>query len=247
MIKGFALTDIGLKRKINQDSVFFTAEKTGSYPNLAVLADGMGGYKAGEYASAFTVDYIVDYMKKSRCGSAVALKNAITTCNTLINRKACREKEFDRMGSTVVAAVIEDGLITVANVGDSRLYVIRDEMHQITRDHSLVEEMILKGEMTRDSEEYRKNKKYLTRAVGAEKNIVTDFFDEELEDGDYVLLCSDGLTNMVTEEQIFGIVKGNGSLEEKASALVDSANKNGGSDNIAVILISYVKGGDENV
>ena len=143
------------------------------------------------------------------------------------------------MGSTLVAAVIRDGMLTVANVGDSRLYIIRDGITQVTKDHSYVEEQVANGNMVRFSEEYNKKKKYITRAVGIEDSVKADYFEVDLIKNDYVLLCSDGLTNMVDDDAIFAIISGHGSLQYKAHTLIDAANENGGNDNIAVILIKY--------
>lgn len=246
MITWAALTDIGRKRKVNQDYVFAQTEPVGNFENLFILADGMGGYNAGDLASRMLVDTVVAFLKKSAAGAVRALRMAIETANTLIRRKAASDPHLDGMGSTIVACLVEGNEMTVANVGDSRLYVVRDGLHQVTRDHSLVEEMVNRGEIVRNSEEYRTNRHIITRAVGAEDTVDVDVFEFTLENGDYVLMCSDGLSNMVDEDRMLSVVTGAGSVRYKANTLISMANENGGTDNIAVILFRYEEGGDRN-
>ncbi len=241
-----ALTDIGRRRYINQDFIFESTKPVGAFPNLFILADGMGGHKAGDFASKYLVETMVGYVSKTTVNDPVrVMNNALMLSNAMIYHKSMEEEELSGMGSTLVAAVIEDDVMTVCNVGDSRLYLIRDDITQVTRDHSYVQEMIDKGMMERGSEEYYKKKKYLTRAVGSEEFVRADYFEVELMDGDYILLCSDGLTNMVDDDRLLSLISGNGSLEYKARKLIADANEGGGLDNIAVILIRYTKGGEE--
>ena len=241
-----ALTDIGRRRHINQDFIFESTKPVGAFPNLFILADGMGGHKAGDYASKYLVETMVGYVSKTTVNDPVrVMNNALMLSNAMIYHKSMEEEELSGMGSTLVAAVIEDDVMTVCNVGDSRLYLIRDDITQVTRDHSYVQEMIDKGMMERGSKEYYKKKKYLTRAVGSEESVRADYFEVELMDGDYILLCSDGLTNMVDDDRLLSLISGNGSLEYKARKLIADANEGGGLDNIAVILIRYTKGGEE--
>ena len=241
-----ALTDIGRRRHINQDFIFESTKPVGAFPNLFILADGMGGHKAGDFASKYLVETMVGYVSKTTVNDPVrVMNNALMLSNAMIYHKSMEEEELSGMGSTLVAAVIEDDVMTVCNVGDSRLYLIRDDITQVTRDHSYVQEMIDKGMMEQGSEEYYKKKKYLTRAVGSEESVRADYFEVELMDGDYILLCSDGLTNMVDDDRLLSLISGNGSLEYKARKLIADANEGGGLDNIAVILIRYTKGGEE--
>ncbi|MDO4488752.1 MAG: Stp1/IreP family PP2C-type Ser/Thr phosphatase [Eubacteriales bacterium] len=245
-MKGYALTDKGRKREVNQDYIYASTENPGRFNNLFILADGMGGHKAGGFASRFLVERIVNMVSKSETNEIRALRGAIELSNTLLFDKSRRDSEYEGMGSTVVAAIVNGSDITIANVGDSRLYIISDGINQITKDHSLVEEMVRDGELVRGSEEYRAKKRYITRAVGAEESVQVDFFEETLNEGDYVLMCSDGLSNMITDDEMLEIITGNGSIRYKAKELVDRANRNGGSDNIAVILLRYGKDGDVN-
>ena len=148
------------------------------------------------------------------------------------------------MGCTLVAAVVDDGILYAANIGDSRLYLIHEnEIRQVTKDHSYVEEMVALGKMVRGSADYNRRKNIITRALGIGKTVEADFFEVELEPGDYILLCSDGLTNMVSDERIRAVVAGSGTLKEKARRLICEANEGGGMDNIAVVLVEPEEGG----
>ncbi len=246
-MQAYALTDIGRRRQVNQDYIFESTGPVGAFPNLFILADGMGGHRAGDFASKYLVETMVGYISKNRELDTVrVMRNALMLSNAMIYHKSIKESELSGMGSTLVAAVIEGNVLTVCNVGDSRLYLIRDDITQVTKDHSYVEEMVEKGMMQRGSEEYLQKKRYVTRAVGSEEDVRADFFEVDLEDGDYILLCSDGLTNMVDDDRLLSIILGNGSLEYKGRSLVNEANQNGGIDNIAVILIRYTEGGDSH-
>ena len=246
-MQAFALTDIGKRRETNQDFVFESTVPVGQFRNLFILADGMGGHKAGDYASKYLTTELVSFVSRSVDNEPVrTLQGGITLANSLIYAKANEEEDYSGMGTTVVAATISDGFLTAANVGDSRLYIINNEIRQITRDHSLVEELAVMGAIERGSDAYKRKKNIITRAVGIERDVRPDFYDEKLQNGDYILLCSDGLTNMVDDDEILSLVTGNGSVEHKARELVRKANEHGGSDNIAIILIRYTEGGDAN-
>lgn len=238
MLRSFSMTDIGKRRKLNQDSVFVSEEKIGNLSNLFIVADGMGGHKAGDYASRYTVEMMEAQIRTSDLSDAEEiLESAIRQANTDIRRIAGEDESLSGMGTTVVAATISDGMLLAANVGDSRLYIIRqDEIRQITRDHSLVEEMVRMGGIDRSAARCHPDKNIITRAVGATDSIEVDFFREELGSDDVVLLCSDGLTNMLEDEEIWKIINEKASLSERGRRLVDAANENGGRDNISVIL-----------
>lgn len=237
MINAFSLTDIGRRRQLNQDFVFTSTFRVGALPNLFVVADGMGGHKAGDYASRCGVETIVEEIVKSTSGEpGDILRAAISKANERIRTKASEDENMVGMGTTCVAATVKDNILVVANVGDSRLYLINSQLKQITRDHSLVEEMIRMGGLDRDSARNHPDKNIITRALGAEDSVMPDFFEVDVSEGDIVLMCSDGLTNMVDDGEIFRIVSGEGTLENKAQTLIDRANENGGKDNIAVLL-----------
>ncbi len=238
MLKTFSITDVGKERKLNQDYVFTSEIPVGKLDNLFIVADGMGGHNAGDYASKYTVGTIVEEIEKSKDASPVkVLEKAIKRANSHIREKSMESEGFFGMGTTVVAATIHGNEMCVANVGDSRLYVINREIRQITEDHSLVEEMVRMGGIRREQARSHPKKNIITRAIGAEDELEIDFFQVKLEKGDFVLLCSDGLTNMIEDEEIRMILQGQRDIVEKAEALVTTANNNGGKDNIAVILI----------
>ncbi|MBR0173748.1 MAG: Stp1/IreP family PP2C-type Ser/Thr phosphatase [Lachnospiraceae bacterium] len=237
-MKTFSVTDIGKKRKLNQDFVFSSDIEIGNLPNLFIVADGMGGHNGGGYASRFTVETIVEVVRKSARGNARdTLRHAISTANERLRVRAEEDEALYGMGTTIVAATLNGSKLLVANVGDSRLYVINDTIRQITRDHSLVEEMVRAGGIDEETARHRSDKNIITRAVGAMDEITADFFQLEVRPGDIILMCSDGLTNMLEDEEIRVIVRSGRDIVEKAEKLVEAANSNGGRDNIAVILI----------
>jgi protein phosphatase len=238
VIQSFSVTDIGKKRKLNQDFVYASDEPVGNLPNVYIVADGMGGHRAGDYASKCTVETMVREIRGCFEKSPIRILSiAIRTANEQVRRKAREDESLFGMGTTVVAATCLGKYLQVANVGDSRLYIINDEIRQITRDHSLVEEMVRMGGIDREAARNHPDKNIITRAIGARDTIEIDFFHEELKSGDIVLMCSDGLTNMLEDEEICRILKGSGSIEERAEELIEAANTNGGKDNIAVIVI----------
>lgn len=237
-MRAFSVTDIGRHRKMNQDYVYISERPVGSLPNLFIVADGMGGHNAGEYASRHTAETIMARAGASRqIMPAAILQEAITAANDELLRKAALDTSMWGMGTTVVAAVIIEERLYVANVGDSRLYIVNHEMRQITKDHSFVEEMVQRGELSREDARLHPKKNIITRAVGAVPEIEIDFFEEDLHDGDEILLCSDGLTNMVEDDEIRKLIKGQDDVALKAARLVETANQNGGRDNITVVVI----------
>ncbi len=239
MLKTFSVTDIGRKRKMNQDYVYSSEKSIGHLPNLFLVADGMGGHNAGEYASKVTVETIVETIADSpQTDPARIFDEAIQSANARIRKLSTVSPLLAGMGTTVVAATCQGKRLSVANVGDSRLYVVSSKnIRQITRDHSWVEEMVLRGGIGREEARSHPDKNIITRAVGAEDTVRVDFFSVSLEEGDTVLMCTDGLTNMLEDEEIRMIMNGARDIVERAQALVDAANENGGKDNISVVLI----------
>ena len=238
MLRSYALTDIGQRRQLNQDFIYVSETPVGNLPNLFIVADGMGGHKAGDYASVLAVETVVEDISASFEKNPVRImEHAITRANTHLRERASEDFSLNGMGTTMVAATCMGRFLQVANVGDSRLYVVGDEIVQITEDHSLVEEMVRMGGIGREEARNHPDKNIITRAVGAKDDVEVDFFDWELQTGDMVLLCSDGLTNMVDDETICQILKGGGSLRDRVEKLVQTANLNGGRDNISVIVI----------
>lgn len=237
-MRAYSATDIGKHRKMNQDYVYISDRPVGNLPNLFIVADGMGGHNAGEYASRHAAETIAATASaSSRVMPAAVLEEAIMAANEELIRHASMDESMRGMGTTVVAAVISEGRLYVANVGDSRLYVVNDAMRQVTRDHSFVEEMVRRGEISREDARLHPKKNIITRAVGAVRDIEIDFFEEELLPGDEVLLCSDGLTNMMEDEDIRSLIKEQEDLGIKSAQLIETANQNGGKDNITVVVI----------
>ena len=238
MLKTFSMTDIGRKRKLNQDYVYTCETPLGNLPNLFIVADGMGGHNAGDFASKHTVEVIVNTIQNETEQEPIKIiKQAIVNANESIRRKSEENEELRGMGTTVVVATVIGRCLYVANVGDSRLYLMDQEIRQITRDHSLVEEMVRIGEIDRESARTHPDKNIITRAIGAAEQIEVDFFEIELKEGDNILMCSDGLTNMLEDSDIRKIMKGQRDVAGKAEELIKAANNNGGKDNIAVIII----------
>lgn len=238
-VKSYAITDIGRQRQMNQDYVFVSEISVGKLPNLFMVADGMGGYKAGEFASKCTVETVVNEASFINEKQPIKiLSAAIQKANATVRHKSVSDDNYRGMGTTLVAASFDGKDLLVANVGDSRLYLLSDKLRQISTDHSLVEEMVQMGELERGKARTHPDKNIITRAIGVANHVDIDFFEvEEIKTGDIVVMCSDGLSNMVDDSIIEAVVKGKGTLKEKANMLVDIANNNGGRDNIAVILV----------
>ena len=247
MLKTFSITNVGKKRKLNQDYVYSSEQAVGRLDNLFLVADGMGGHNAGDYASRITVETMVEKIADSREEKPERIfEEAILAANALVRSQAAQVPEFEGMGTTVVAATCRGNVLCVANVGDSRLYVTNGrKIQQITRDHSWVEEMVQRGGMGRDEARNHPDKNIITRAIGAEDSVKVDFFTVRLEEGDKILMCTDGLTNMLEDEEIRMILEGARDLVEQAGELVDAANEHGGRDNISVILIDPMVGSGE--
>lgn len=238
MLKTFSITDVGVRRKVNQDYVYTCEKPIGNLPNLFLVADGMGGHKAGDYASRYTVEIMCEVAERAlEKEPREILKKAIEAANEHIRQKSLEDEKFDGMGTTIVAASCLNNQLQVANVGDSRLYIVGKNIRQITNDHSLVEEMVRMGGMDKETARNHPDKNIITRAIGAGDEVEIDFFTVELEPRDMVLMCSDGLSNMLEDEDIRMILEGQRDIVEKAEALVREANNRGGKDNISVVLI----------
>ena len=235
----YAITDIGRKRTLNQDYAYLSLSRVGILPNLFVVADGMGGHRGGGYASRLAVETILSEIEKSGEESpSQLLVDAIREAHARVRQAACEDEMLAGNGATVGAATCLEGALEVANVGDSRLYVVNEkEIRQITQDHSLVEEMVRFGGLSREQARRHPDRNIITRAVGAEDDLKVDCFFVPLQEGDKVLLCSDGLTSMLEDEEIRRILESGADVEACAQALVEAANNHGGRDNIAVIII----------
>lgn len=240
-MKTYSMTDTGIMREMNQDYFFASDEPVGNLPNLYIVADGMGGHRAGDYASRYTTQRIVASVSRNREEKPVTiLKEAITTANRLLIEEAKEDVSKRGMGTTLVAATISGSKLYVANIGDSRLYLVDHDIRQITRDHSLVAEMVRIGEVDVKSAREHPDKNIITRAIGAGAEVEADFFEIDLTPGNQILICTDGLTNMVEDSVIRDIMLRADTLENRVKLLVQTANNNGGRDNITVMIIEQV-------
>lgn len=247
------LTDMGRVRTNNEDSV---AEDVSL--GLFVLADGMGGYNAGEVASGITIASVINTVRaeektlfKDKVDpvtghrrEALMLRHAIETAHTTIYHVSQSQPQCAGMGTTVVACMLRDDHLSIAYVGDSRLYRLRNGvLEQITRDHSLVEELIARGHYSRPEAMKLVRKNIVTRALGVEPQVTVDLIEETVEAGDIILLCSDGLSDMCNDEIIRKLLVGYADdLNEAARKLVEAANSRGGKDNISVVLVRINSG-----
>lgn len=240
-MKSFSITDTGKTRLVNQDYVFATEEKIGKLENLFIVADGMGGHNAGDYASRFCVEVFTKIIKEPGTeGLPVSiLSHALAVTNQELLEEARSRAELNGMGTTFVISTILNDILYVANIGDSRLYLVRNgEIKQVTEDHSLVEEMVKNGEIEREQMRFHPNKNIITRALGASETVVPDYFEVELRKDDLILMCSDGLSNMMDDKDILEITdKFQDDLENACRKLAARANDNGGKDNISIVMI----------
>lgn len=236
-MKAFSITDVGMVRQVNQDYVYTSEKPLGNLPNLFVVADGMGGHQAGDYASKYTVEVLQKELRESiEKDIEKALVSAIKKANKEIIREADADSHLKGMGTTVVAAVIVDQMLYFANVGDSRLYLINQGITQLSKDHSLVEEMVRLGGIKPEEAKNHPDKNIITRAIGAKENVEVDFYEHRLKRGDIILMCTDGLSNMVDDDEMFHIVQGARDIVEAGMTLVEAAKENGGTDNIGIVL-----------
>jgi PPM family protein phosphatase len=253
-----AKTDTGMVRSQNEDTIAISPEY-----GLAILADGMGGYNAGEVASRIAADVLrqsleseLDRMQQRGFGLLQSrerqlhqlLAAAIHDANAAILDAAQAEPELNGMGTTLVTALFHDDRLTIAHVGDSRAYRLRgEELLQLTRDHSLLQEQIDAGLLTVEAARFAPHRNLVTRAVGIALDMEVEMHDHHTEPEDVYLLCSDGLTDMVTDAEIGEVLMSSqSSLEDACGALVQRANDNGGMDNVSVILIKIRSRGDDS-
>lgn len=223
---------------MNQDYVYRSDAPVGVLPDLYIVADGMGGHRAGDYASRFSVEEMVRQITEGGGESTKEIiGKALRRVNSQLYYTSGHSEEMKGCGTTIVIAVVTGNELLCANVGDSRLYILGETIRQVTVDHSLVQEMVEAGSLGRDKARTHPDKNVITRAVGAESYIDVDFFRTRLYPGDLLLLCTDGLTNMVEDKRILAVVQQHHTLEEQAQALIREANAAGGADNISVLLV----------
>jgi PPM family protein phosphatase len=251
-INSVAVTDTGKIREHNEDMLGTDADL-----GLFVLADGMGGYNAGEVASGIAVKTIINLVKESALRedlsvpdketglkrSSIILRDAIHRANKIIYHTSKTQPQCEGMGTTIVACMFHDNRVSIAHVGDSRLYRLRDSrFEQMTLDHSLLQELVDRGFYSQEEAQRATNKNYVTRALGVEQNVDVELHEEPVQRGDYYVLCSDGLSDMVEDEDIhLTISTFNANLDTVAKQLIQLSNDNGGRDNVSVVMAHIVE------
>lgn len=232
----------GLQRKNNEDSIF-VSDNDDTLKTYFIIADGMGGHKAGEVASSMAISIFNEYIYSKandyyRENTLDSLVEGLAEANLKLYELSQEKDEFDGMGTTFTCAAIRDMMLYIVHVGDSRCYLLRNSvLKQLTKDHSFVMEMVKEGKLTLEEARHHPKRNVITRAVGTEKNIKADTVIERLYQGDMLLLCSDGLTTMLDDNIIKNELSSGRSAEEILDTLIDKANENGGSDNISAVII----------
>lgn len=249
MMEFIQRTDIGKKRAINEDYLDVVEKEQGMV--LAVLADGMGGHNAGDVASELAVRFLVDRFHKSKLlltsdANAVSswLKEAYEGANERISTIAESDPSCKGMGTTLIAAVFQNNKVTFAHIGDSRVYLYsKGEINPLTKDHSYVNVLLDSGEINEEQARTHPRKNMLMKAIGTEISIDPDILTVSVRPEEYVLICSDGLSNMVSAEQMVHVLQSEATLNAKVETLIELANEQGGEDNISLI-ISRVRAGE---
>ena len=244
-----AFTDKGKTREINEDNFFISQFDDVCGNGYCMIADGMGGHNAGEVASEIAVDVIRHVFQKqyhhalSEGQICDLLKGSMQKANTEIYKKACEDPSHTGMGTTAISCLVHHGCLYIAHVGDSRVYRMNKNMIcQITIDHSIVEELVSSGSITRQEAQNHPQKNIITRALGEEQQPKVDIYVRSLKPNDIILICTDGLTNMLSDAEILVEMTGDDVLQDKVERLVNAANNKGGYDNITVVALHY-KGG----
>ena len=253
MLEAYGQTDVGRRRKLNEDNFLVAPE-----PNLYAVCDGMGGHNAGEVASKMAIETLQAFIEKSHREKEITwpygldvnlsfdgnrLKTAVKLANKKVFRAADNREDYTGMGTTAVAALVSEKVLTVGSAGDSRCYLVRGgKLTQLTRDDSWVSAALGEGILNSDEIERHPLRNVITKAVGAKETIELDVVEQKLEAGDLVLLCSDGLHAMLSNDQILAtLTPFPERLEEAVGKLIDAANEAGGKDNVSVVLLRYTE------
>lgn len=258
-------SDVGLVRKVNEDDFLclklndlLKLENPVADLYLCIVADGMGGRNAGEVASSMAVHEIVEFIKEKYISVLIEkdttedkifdlIRDAIFYSNDRIYKKSLLNTEYVGMGTTLSMILIKDKSLYYGHVGDSRIYLIREkEITKLTEDHSLVAELVKQGTIKPEEASSHPQKNIITRALGTEYDIEADLGKHEMMDGDYILLCTDGLSNLIKDNEILELVLAANDVEQACDLLINKAKENGGFDNITVVVIHNNKGGDCN-
>jgi protein phosphatase len=242
------MTDRGKVRQHNEDNGGIFMNSSGQ--RLAIVADGMGGHRAGDVASEMTLTSLKGFWEQSEEIQTAEqaedwLRQHIDQVNKILFEHSKENAECEGMGTTIVAAICTDRFSTIANIGDSRCYILNElGFQQLTEDHSLVNELVRSGQITKEDAEHHPRKNVLLRALGTESSVEMDIKTITFEEGDLLLLCSDGLSNKVTVSEMDEILKSGRNLEEKATVLIEQANNNGGEDNITLVIVEFYDGSE---
>lgn len=243
-MKAYTITDIGKVRSENQDSVRFVQSEAVPALGILALCDGMGGAQAGSLASNIAISSFIDSVTKSLAGVknppklSELVKDAAEYANTCVYARGTTDRACEGMGTTLVAAVVKNRSCCIVNVGDSRAYLIRGgEITQLTRDHSFVEEMVSRGSITREQAKNHPRKNVITRAIGVEPTVECDVYSPSFKKNDLLLLCSDGLSNTLTDEELLELAQRSKALSDIGNELVDLALSRGAPDNVTVGLL----------
>lgn len=246
-MESFYLTDTGIVRDHNEDSVIILSNDEGSV--LMAVADGMGGHRAGEVASSIAISslskrFSETFFKMNKASAVEWIKESVNEINSLIFKHTEENPDSKGMGTTLVLSIITNEYILFGNIGDSSGFVMKDsKIHKVTKDHTLVNLLLDAGELTLEEARNHPKKNILMNALGINDPIEIDIFDCNL-DIEEILLCSDGLTTMISSEQIEKVLNGDGTLEDKVIKLIKKANNRGGNDNISVAYLVKSKGSD---
>ena len=242
MIHAWGLTDKGAVRTQNQDG--FYLDVPSERLAVGVVCDGMGGARAGNIASLVAVETFVDALKAAPQGEeqpAAVLSRAAEAANAAVFHRAATDPDCRGMGTTMVAVLVVEGTAYLLNIGDSRAYHINaDGIARLTRDHSVVEDMVARGDITPEQARTHPRKNLITRALGAEEHIRADLYERQLKSGDFLLLCSDGLSNIVTDQELLYEVIHGGEARECCQRLLDIALSRGAPDNVTAVLFQIV-------
>jgi len=251
MLKAFGLTDVGRRRKLNEDNFLVDLET-----QLFGVCDGMGGHNAGEVASKMAIETVGSFISRSHREKEITwpygldvnlsfdgnrIKTAIKLANKKVFKAADNRDEYTGMGTTVVVAVVTDNVMTIGSAGDSRCYLLRNgQLSQLTKDDSWVSAAWAEGILSADEIERHPLRNVITKAIGAKESLETDIVEHRFENGDLALLCSDGLHGMINDQKILEVLSpAPDSLEEAAAQLIEAANEAGGKDNVSVVLVRY--------
>lgn len=242
-------SDVGLIRTVNEDRAVVQDDLNGF--TLAIVADGMGGHQAGDIASQIAIDTVQRElqdihvgMKPDECEQRIA--DAVKKANREVLEIASNQEQYQGMGTTIVVALVSEELIIIAHIGDSRAYKLDDEfMIQLTEDHSLVNELVKSGQISPEEANSHPRRNVLTRALGTDEQVDVDIQLDTWKRDDLLMLCSDGLSSLLYDEQITDILRSEEELESKVNRLVQSALKAGGDDNITVVLLANTQADDE--